>query len=196
MRFIMVKDENDLCQIEEDTQERRRRRTVLDLAETNRVADLCNEIRRHAKAIRQERKLHEEIFTEVDLRQDTGRGNYPDIKEKSRHIRKSREIFGSNNYEDIRWRQKFCNAKDLSDFTRSRGTRTLTTPPPPDSPEPEKTNAASNSSDSGASFTVLASWNEDQPNDWEPQIPVNVVRPMQPPRQEDSDGEEVRPAII
>ena len=106
MRFIMVKDDNALCHIEDDTQERRRQRTVLDLAETNRVADLCNEIRRHAKAIRQERKLHEEIFSEVELRKDTGRGNYPDIKEKVKHIRKSREIFNSNNYEDIRWRQK------------------------------------------------------------------------------------------
>ena len=196
MRFIMTKDDNDLCEIEEDTLERRRRRTVLDLAESNRVADLCNEIRRHAKAIRQERKLHEEIFTEVDIRQDTGRGTYPDIREKSRHIRKSREIFTSNNYEDIRWRQKFCNAKDLSDFTRSRGTRVLTTPPPPDSPEPEKTNAANTSSDSGASFTVIASWNDPQQKDWEPQIPVHVVRPMPASRQEDSDKEEETPIIL
>ena len=89
----MVKDDNDLCTIEDDTQERRRRRTVLDLAEANRVADLCNEIRRHAKAIRQERKLHEELFSEVELRKDTGRGNYPNIRDKAGHIRKSREIF-------------------------------------------------------------------------------------------------------
>ena len=94
----MVKDDNDLCAIEDDTQERRRRRTVLDLAEANRVADLCNEIRRHAKAIRQERKLHEELFSEVELRRDTGRGNYPNIRHKAGHIRKSREIFNSNNY--------------------------------------------------------------------------------------------------
>ena len=144
---------------------------IRDRAETNRVADLCNEIRRHAKAIRQERKLHEEIFSEVELRKGTGRGNYPNIRDKAGHIRKSREIFGSNNCEDIRWRQKFCNAKDLSDFTRSRGPRTLTTPPPPQTPEPEKTTAANNSSDSGTSFTVLGSWNEDQHNDearWEP----------------------------
>ena len=194
MRFIMVKDDNNLCDIEEDTQERRRRRTVLDLAETNRVADLCNEIRRHAKAVRQERKLHEEIFSEVELRKDTGRGNYPDIKEKAKHIRKSREIFGSNNYEDIRWRQKFCNAKDLSDFTRSRGTLTLTTPPPPASPEPEKATAANTSSDSGTSFTVITSWAEDQreeEEDWEPQIPVNIVRPLQQPRQEEEAGPDI-----
>ena len=134
----------------------------------------------------------------MELRQDTGRGNYPDIKEKARHIRKSREIFGSNNYEDIRWRQKFCNAKDLSDFTRSRGTLTLTTPPPPESPEPEKTNTANTSSDSGTSFTVLTSWNEDQRDNevnWEPQIPVHIVRPMQQSRQEDSDDES-GPVII
>ena len=37
MRFIMVKDDNELCAIEDDTQERRRRRTVLNLAEVNRV---------------------------------------------------------------------------------------------------------------------------------------------------------------
>ena len=205
MRFIMVKDDNDLCPIEEDTQERRRRRTVLDLAETNRVADLCNEIRRHAKAIRQERKLHEEIFSEVELRKDTGRGNYPDIREKAGHIRKSREIFDSNNFEDIRWRQTFCNAKDLSDFTRSRGTRILTTPPPPETPEPPKTQGANTSSDSGASFTVLGAWSEEPHDDeanWEPQRPTNVVRPTQrlgtdtqETRQEDSD-EEPRPIII
>ena len=81
---------------------RRRRRTVLDLAEANRVADLCNEIKRHAKAIRQERKLHEEIFSEVELRRDTGRRNYPNIRDKVGHIRKAREIFNSNNFEDIR----------------------------------------------------------------------------------------------
>ena len=191
MRFIMVKDDNNLDEIEEDTQERRRRRTVLDLAEANRVADLCNEIRRHAQAIRQERKLHEEIFSEVELRKETGRGNYPNIRDKAGHIRKSREIFNSNNFEDIRWRQKFCNAKDLSDFTRSRGTRTLTTPPPPQSPGPEE-NAAAHSSDSGTSFTVLESWNE------EPKRPVNAVAPIQ--RQEDAgdkdEQEDAAPAIL
>ena len=133
----------------------------------------------------------------MELRKGTGRGNYPNIKDKAGHIRKSREIFGSNNYEDIRWRQKFCNAKDLSDFTRSRGTRTLTTPPPPQTPEPEKIQAANTSSDSGTSFTVLGSWNEDQHDDgarWEPQRPINVVAPSQrqdvaaeETRQEDSD---------
>ena len=120
MRFIMVKDDNELCAIEDNTQERRRHRTVLNLAEANRVADLCNEIKGHAKAIRNERTLHEELFSEVELRKDTGRGNYPNIRDKAGHIRKAREIFSSNNFEDIRWRQKFCDAKDLSDFTRSR----------------------------------------------------------------------------
>ena len=69
----MVKDDNNLCDIEDDTQERRRRRTVLDLAEANMVADLCNEIKRHARAIRQERKLREELFSEVELRRDRER---------------------------------------------------------------------------------------------------------------------------
>ena len=186
------------------TPKRGDRRTVLDLAEANRVADLCNEIRRHAKAIRQERKLHEELFSEVKLRRDTGRGNYPNIRDKAGHIRKSREIFNSNNYEDIRWRQKFCNAKDLSDFTRSRGTRTLTTPPPPPTPEPPKGHTANTSSDSGASFTVLGSWAEEQQTEearWEPQRPIHVVAPTPRPdiadnntRQEDSD--DTSPPII
>ena len=164
------------------------------------MADLCNEIRRHAKAIRQERKLHEEIFSEVELRKDMGRGNYPNIRDKAGHIRKSREIFNSNNFEDIRWRQKFCNAKDLSDFTRSRGTRTLTTPPPPQTPDPEA-NEAVHSSDSGTSFTVLDSWNEEQREDetaWQPQRPVNIVAPIQ--RQEDGGDkdrqEDAAPAVL
>ena len=55
MRFIMVTDSNTLPAIEEDCQERARHRMVLNLAESNRVADLCNEIRKHAQAIRQER---------------------------------------------------------------------------------------------------------------------------------------------
>ena len=80
---------------------------------------------------------------------------------------------------------------------RSRGTRTLTTPPPPQTPEPPKEQTANTSSDSGASFTVLGSWNEDQHDNearWEPQRPVNVVAPSQrqdaalEARQEDSDG--------
>ena len=115
-------------------------------------------------------------------------------REKAKHIRKSREIFGSNNYEDIRWRQKFCNAKDLSDFTRSRGTLTLTTPPPPEIPETEKAATANTSSDSGTSFTVITSWAEDQreeEEDWEPQIPVNIVRPLQQTRQEEEAGPDI-----
>ena len=115
----------------------------------------------------------------MELRQDTGRGNYPNIRDKARHIRNAREIFNSNNFEDIRWRQKFCDAKDLSDFTRSRGIRTLTTPQPPPTPEPPKDQAANTSSDSGTSFTVLGSWAEE--HDETRQRPTNVVAPTRRP---------------
>ena len=183
MRFIMVKDDNELCAIEDDTQERRRRRTVLNLAEVNRVADLCNEIKRHGKAIRLERTLHEELFSKVELRKGTGRGNYAYIRDKAEHVRKAREIFTSNSFEDIRWRQKFCDAKELASFTRSRGIRTLTTPPPPPTPpapELPKDQTANTSSGSGTSFTILGSWAEDQNNEEarrDTPRPINIVAP-------------------
>ena len=147
------------------------------------------------------RDSHEEIFSEVELRKDTGRGNYPNIRDKAGHIRKAREIFNSNNFEDIRWRQKFCNAKDLSDFTRSRGTRILTTPPPPPTPEPAKDPAANASSDSGTSFTILGSWSieQDEPR----QRPTNVVAPTrrpettnQPRQEEEEENNNEDPLLI
>ena len=106
MRFIKVKDDNNLTPLEEDSQERSRRRMTLNLAESNRVADLCNEIRRHAAAIRQERTRHEKIISEETSRRQTGRRDYLEARAKADNIRKARDIFHSNSYEDIKWRQK------------------------------------------------------------------------------------------
>ena len=68
----------------------------------------------------------------------------------------------------------------------------MTTPPPPQTPEPEA-NEVAHSSDSGTSFTVLDSWNEEQP-----QRPVNIVAPIQ--RQEDGGDkdrqEDAAPAVL
>ena len=143
----------------------------------------------------------------MELRKGTGRGNYPYIRDKAGHVRKAREIFTSNSFEDIRWRQKFCDAKELASFTRSRGIRTLTTPPPPPTPpapELPKDQAANTSSDSGTSFTILGSWAEEQHNEEarrEPQRPINIVAPTPRPdvaaqndRQEESD--DASPFII
>ena len=124
-----------------------------------------------------------ELFSEVELRRGTGRGNYPYIRDKAEHVRKAREIFHSNSFEDIRWRQKFCNTKELASFTRRRGIRTLTTPPPtptPPAPEQPKEKTANMSSDSDTSFSILGSWAKEL--DAEAALgdiprPTNVVAP-------------------
>ena len=121
MKFIMVSDTNTLPPLEEDCQERARRRMVLNFAESNRVADLCNEIRKHAQAIRQERTRNEKIISEEQYRRRIGRQDYPQAKARVDNIRKAREIFDSNSYEDIKWRQKFCDAKEVADVTRRWG---------------------------------------------------------------------------
>ena len=128
MRFIMVTDTNDLAPIEEDCQERARRWMVQNVAESNRVGDLCNGICKHAQAIRQERTGEMKIMAEEQYRRRIGTADYQQAKEKADTIRKAREIFHTNTFEDIKWRGKFCTAKYVSAVTRQMGISTSITP--------------------------------------------------------------------
>ena len=48
-----------------------------------------------------------DTFSEETYRRQTGRQDYPEARARADNIRKAREIFNSNSFEDIKWRQKF-----------------------------------------------------------------------------------------